>query len=465
MFEKAFSLDSFSLRYGQLAGTMGPWTFCLEKGRTGVLCGPSGSGKTTLLHCLAGLEPDGFGPVEISGHCHVISPVDLLFEKPFLQTLGPLVKDELNAAQESSWLPSAARTGEREWLLEAFGLDTLWDRPVWELSEGERQKLALACLFLRSPALLLLDQPASSLDRPGRAALKEAIERATAKGATVLLADPDWKRITPSTAERLSLFPKASNLPKGVSENGLFDEPGHRRGASGETVLTFEGLEIRRGGRTVVRDISGRVSRGEIVALVGDNGSGKTSLLLTIAGLLKPGAGRLTRLYPGRKRFRRAPPTLMLQESLWHLSGKTVKGELSSAAKRSSAQRGVSTEGLVSLLDLDTLLDRSGVLLSRGEMQRVVLAMTLSRNGPILCLDEPLRFLWDQEKKTIGRIFQAARDRGLSLLVASPSEELLPWADQVWRLNRGRMEICTSASDCDNSATPSSSAPSGAPQR
>ena len=465
MFEKAFSLDSFSLRYDHLAGTIGPWTFCLEKGRTGVLCGPSGSGKTTLLHCLAGLEPDGFGPVEISGHRCVISPVDLLFEKPFLQILGPSVKDELNAAQEGSWLPSEERTGEREWLLEAFCLETLWDRPVWELSEGERQKLALACLFLRSPGLLLLDQPASSLDRAGRVALKGAIERATGRGGTVLLADPDWKGITPSTVDRLSLFPKASSLPRGVSEERLFDEPGQGRAASGETVLTFRDLEIRRGGRTVVRDISGQVSRGEIIALVGDNGSGKTSLLLTIAGLLKPCGGRLTRLYPGQRRFRRARPTLMLQESLWHLSSRTVKGELAWAAGRASAQGGASTESLVSLLDLAALLERPGLLLSRGEMQRVVIAMAFLRNGPIVCLDEPLRFLWDQERKTIGRIFQAARNRGLSLLVASPSEESLPWADQVWRLDRGRMEVCRTASDCDNSATPSSSAPSGAPRR
>lgn len=465
MSDKAFCLDSFTLRYAHLASTIGPCTFFLEKGRTGVLCGPSGSGKTTLLQSLAGLEPNGFGPVETSGHCRVISPVDLLFEKPFLQLLGPSVKDELNAAQQSSWLPSAARPDEGERLIEDFSLDTLWDRLVWELSEGERQKLALACLFLRSPALLLLDQPASSLDRAGRAALKGAIGRATARGASVLIADPDWKGISSSTVEKLSLFPKASSLPIGVSEEGLFDEPGRRRSASAETVINFEGLEIRRGGRTVVRDISGQVRRGEIIALVGDNGSGKTSLLLTMAGLLKPGGGRLTRFYPEGRRFRRARPTLMLQESLWHLSGKTVKGELAWAAKRTSAKWGASAEPLVSLLDLGGVLERPGLLLSRGEMQRLAIAMALLRKGPILCLDEPLRFLWDQERKTIGRIFQTARDRGHSLLVASPSEELLPWADQVWRLTRGRMKICRTGSDCDDSATPSSLAPSGAPQR
>jgi ABC-type multidrug transport system ATPase subunit len=456
MIEKAFVLDSFKLGYPD-GRTSGPWTFSLEKGRAGTLRGPSGSGKTSLLHSLAGLDPDGFGPITTSGHRHVTSPVDLLFEKPFLQILGPSVKDELSAAESSSWLPPEARKQEREWLLEAFSLDSLWDRPVRELSEGERQKLTLACLFLRSPALLLLDQPASSLDQRGQEALKGAIERNTARGAAALVADPDWKRCMPPDAESLSLFPRASSLPKGVSEDHLFGGPGDREAGRGETLLAFEGLEVSRGGRTVVRDVSGRVGRGEIIVLVGDNGSGKSSLLLTIAGLLKPGSGQLTWTY------RRERPALMLQESLWHLSGKSVKGELKWAGKRPSRRGGVLPEPLVSLLGLEASLERPGLLLSRGEMQRVALAMAMLRNAPLVCLDEPLRFLWDQERKTIGRVFQAARNWGISLLISSPLEELLPWADQVWRLTRGRMEICRNTSAYDNSVTPSSLAPSGAP--
>lgn len=461
MIQKAFVLDSFKLGYPD-GRTSGPWTFSLEKGRAGTLRGPSGSGKTSLLHSLAGLDPDGFGPITTSGHRHVTSPVDLLFDKPFLQILGPSVKDELNAAETGSWLPPEARKREREWLLESFSLDSLWDRPVRELSEGERQKVALACLFLRSPALLLLDQPASSLDRRGQEALKRAIERNTARGAAVLSADPDWKRFMPPDAERFSLFRKASSLPKGVSGGALFGGPGDREAGRSETLLAFEGLEVRRGGRTVVRDLSGRLGRGEIIALVGENGSGKSSLLLTIAGLLKPGSGQLTWTYRRERRLRRVRPALMLQESLWHLSGKSVQGELAWAGNRPSFRGGVLPEPLVSLLGLEAALERPGLLLSRGEMQRVALAMAMLRNAPLICLDEPLRFLWDRERKTIGRVFQAVRNRGISLLISSPVEELLPWADQVWRLTRGRMEICRNTSAYDNSVTPSSLEPSGA---
>lgn len=462
MSERAFELESFELGHPD-GNVIGPWSFCLERGRAGMLCGPSGSGKTSLMHSLAGFDEVGFGPAAPRGRRRVTAPVDLLFEKPFLQILGPSVKDEVGAAEADSWLPTEKRKPEREWLLEAFSLDSVWDRPVRELSQGERQRLALACLFLRSPALLLLDQPASCLDPKGQEALKSAIERATERGAAVLAADPDWRNCAPPDVERLSLFPKASSLPKEVSEDLLFGGPAPAEAERGDTILAFEGLEVRRGGRTVVRDVSGRVSRGEIIALVGENGSGKTSLMLTIAGLLKPGGRQRIRTSRSPRRLRGERPALMLQESLWHLSGKTVKGELAWAGRGRSRKGGFLPGPLVSLLGLDPLLERPGLLLSRGEMQRVALAMAMLRNAPLVCLDEPLRFLWDQERKTIGRIFLAARNRGLSLLIASPVEGLLPWADQIWRLRRGRMEICRNSSACDNSVTPSSSVPSGAP--
>jgi ABC-type multidrug transport system ATPase subunit len=327
---------------------------------------------------------------------------------------------------------------------------------VRELSEGERQKLALACLFLRSPSLLLLDQPASCLDRGARDAVKAAIERATQRGTAALVADPDWRDITPSKTDRLSLFPKASSLPREVSEEGLFDSPFRRREGQDEAILEFDGLEIKRGGRTVLRDVSGRVSRGEIIALVGDNGSGKTSLLLTIAGLSKPAKGRVRRHYQNGRPLRRTRPALTLQESLWHLSGNAVQGELAWAQKKPASGGGFSQDHIASLLGLETLLERPGLLLSRGEMQRVAIAMALLRNAPIVCLDEPLRFLWDQERKTIGNIFRAAQNRGIAFLIASPVEDMLPWADQVWRLTRGRMETCRNESDYVRSATQSS---------
>jgi len=449
--DPAFALDSFQIRFRD-GSALGPWTFSLARGAAGVLCGPSGSGKTRLLYSLAGLHPEGTGPCATAGRREVTAPVDVLFEKPFLQVLGPTVRQELAMAQAGSWMPRESRHREMARLLESFSLGALRDRPVRELSEGERQRLALGCLFLRAPSLLLLDQPASSLDPGGREALRSAMARAADRGASVLAADPDWPGFAPADAERMSLLPGGPVLRPGAPEGGLLDGPaaGGRPGP-GETLLSFQGLEVRRGARTVLRDVSGRVSQGEIIGLVGDNGSGKTSLLLTLAGLLKTRRGRLLRPGLAARRFRRPRPALMLQEALWHLSGQPVRAELAWAAKgRPPGPEDTLTRSLPVLLGIHPLLGRSGFQLSRGEMQRVVLAMTLLRPAPLICLDEPLRFLWDPERKTLGRLFQALRDRGFSLLVTSPLEDLLPWADRIWRLAHGRMEDCRNTSACDS---------------
>jgi len=441
MSQEALSVESLALRYPNNGNLMGPWTFSLGQGQTGALCGPSGCGKTTVLYCFAGLYPEGFGIPDIWGACVVTTPVDLLIEKSFLQVLGPTVRDELKAAEAVSWLPPDTKKYELQWLLEAFLLDTLWDRPIRELSQGERQKLALACLLLRSPALLLLDQPASSLDLQGQAALKEAIQRATLRGDAVLLADPDWMRITPTNTEELLLFPKASSPTRDCSEQGLLDETAREQGR-GETLMEFEGLDIRRGGRTVLRDISGKVPRGAIILVAGDNGSGKTSLLLTLAGLLKPSKGRVRHPSGHKRRSGWIRPSLMLQETLWHMSGKTVAAELQWAWQKPGRRDGLSPAQVVSLLGLEGLLHKPGHLLSRGEMQRVALAMTILRNSPVVCLDEPFRFLWDHEREMIIGFLQTAKRLGLSFLIASPVDDTVPWADQVWRLPSGRAEIC-----------------------
>ncbi len=438
---RVFQLRSLLLRHPGSAGPLGPWTFALERGRAAALCGPAGCGKTTLLLHLAGLGFDGPGPAQISGTSRVTTSVDLLFEKPRLQVLGPRVEDEIEDAERRSLLPPAERAKERARLEEEFGLGGLRRRPLRSLSGGEVQRVAVASLLLRSADLLLLDQPGASLDPEGRAALGRAVERHLRRERSLALADPAWETVCPPGTVSLDL-----SRPGGATAHGVPDtfeaSAGHAPPPPPVT-LEFRDLEIRRGERTVLQEASGRISPGEIIALVGENGSGKTSLLLALAGLLRPAAGRVKRVLEGGGRFRKAPPpSLLLQEALWHLAGGRVKGELAWAARdRRRRRRGVRRPEAI-LPGLSSLLDRGGLSLSRGEVQRVALAMTLLRGRPIVLLDEPFRFLWEEEKRAILERIEAERNKGVSFLVTSPTEEEVSWADRVWRLAKGRMETC-----------------------
>ena len=434
----AVRCEELSIRYRQRRDTLGPWNLRLAEGEASMLCGPSGSGKTGLLHLLAGLPAGAFGPSVAAGRLRSTRPVGLLLEKLLLQLLGPTAREELDGAEARSLLSPVRRRQERAWLLEAFSLGPLQDRPVREISEGEKQRLALACRLLHAPPLLLLDHPAASLDPDGRAALATALLRATRRGTAVLFADADGETLLPIEGRR---FPLTAPEP--------FPEPGARtarpRRAEGPSPgwawLELREMQVRRGGRTVLEEVSGRVAPGEVVALAGPNGSEKTSLLLAVAGLLRTPRG--SRAWGGPRR-RRPRTAFLLQESLWQMSGGPVGKDLERASRAGGARGGVSREDLAACLGLETLAGRPGVTLSRGEMQRAALGMALSARADVVCLDEPFRYLPGPERERITRCLRGLRQRGVALLVADHTGEIESCADQVWRIHRGRMTPCGS---------------------
>ena len=145
--------------------------------------GKNGSGKSTLLRVLAGFEKDYLGICKIS-----VPPKERVYvhQSPYLFRGSVLfnVKYGLRARRHSH------RTSEkvaRQWL-DALGVQNLAERPVHELSGGEKQRVALARAFTLEPRLLLLDEPLSELDEPGSASCLEAITRLV--DSTIIVASP-----------------------------------------------------------------------------------------------------------------------------------------------------------------------------------------------------------------------------------------------------------------------------------
>ena len=185
--------DLFALRLDALS---------LAPGEALMLAGPNGAGKSTLLRLLAGLLPRAEGRLSFDGR----DPrEDIRAYAARLQFMGhkDAVKNAFTVRETlRHWMHVQGLVGDALGALTAFGLGALADLPVGYLSAGQRRRLALTRLVAVPRSLWLLDEPASSLDAEGRAALSAVIADHRRRGGLVVMAShgelalPDARMLT-----------------------------------------------------------------------------------------------------------------------------------------------------------------------------------------------------------------------------------------------------------------------------
>ena len=187
------------------------------------------------------------------------------------------------------------------------------------------------------------------------------------------------------------------------------------------TVLEVIGLEVRRDGRPVVQAVSLRAGRGEIVALVGTSGSGKTTVLRAIAGLDPIAAGRIV-IAGGGIGGAPARATLVLQfhhlfahlsalHNVW-LAPVHVHG-------RARAEAEAQAQGLLDRLGVGHRAAAMPHELSGGEAQRVAIARALAVDPPVLLMDEPTASLDPARRDDLARTVRGLAADGRTLVIAS----------------------------------------------
>lgn len=165
-------------------------------GITTAVIGPNGSGKSTFVKVLAGLLRPDAGSIELHIDGHAVERVDIPYQcgyvAPYLSLYDEFTPMEL-LAMHASFHGALFKPAVCSELLDRIGLAGRGTSPVRTFSSGMRQRAALALAVSLDPAVLILDEPSTTLDEHGRAILAAEVQRATARGAIVIIATNDTR--------------------------------------------------------------------------------------------------------------------------------------------------------------------------------------------------------------------------------------------------------------------------------
>lgn len=373
-------------RYPQNNHGLGSISLAIEQGEQVLIAGPSGCGKSTLARCLTGLIPHLYrgtleGQVWLDGLRTTDAPLwqlaeraGLVFQNPASQILAQSVSEEIIFGLENLGL-SRDTIGQRlETVLDRFDLQALRARSPQTLSGGEQQKLALAAITARQPPVLVLDEPLSMLDGAAAAELVDHLADLARAGTTVVTCEHREEYL--ATISDLRTIRLSGNVMPVTTFPRLRAIPSVRTGA----VLEVSGLTVNLGGRSILRDLSFSLAAGQVVAIVGRNGVGKTTLLRVLAGLQKHG---------GEVAMDGGPPDLgmVFQNADLQLFNGTVRDEI--LYRVADPDMGLYA-WLLEALGLARYEEVPPLLLSEGEKKRLALATVLMRQPRHgVLLDEP----------------------------------------------------------------------------
>lgn len=415
----------------------GPLDVDLEDGGWLTLRGGNGAGKSTLLATLAGLAAPVEGRVRIAGldpftaaeRREARARVGVVFQEPETQGLTDAVEREIAFPLENLGWPRAAIDARVDELIAAFGLEALRAAPPAHLSGGEAQRVTLAAAMAPRPRLLLLDEPASYLDPAGRAALIGAVQELRARDGTAVVWSACDSQEAPEAGRLLDL---GGGLPFGGRGPDPAEIPGRGVPPAGPGAPLWSGSGLS----LVRRDERGRVvlwggldfvlRAGERVVLAGANGSGKTALLDTLAGLNE--AGRQGHLEMSAS-ARAAGLGYLTQFPESQLFGETVLEDVAFALRHRAGrdgrippvERAARARQAIARVGLDPArIDRRPPgALSLGEQRRIALAGILVAAPGAVLLDEPTAGLDGPGRRGLEGALEEAASSGVTLVVAS----------------------------------------------
>jgi branched-chain amino acid transport system ATP-binding protein len=455
----------------------------LPPGGITAVIGPNGAGKTTFINLVTGkLVPDA-GQVLLDGADVTRLPASARVRAGMARTFQVTNIFPQLTAEQNVAVPLLAKAGRALVALSALdrmpdvqegarrmladvGLSDRATRPAAELSHGDRRLLEIALALATAPRLLLLDEPTAGMGSGERDRVLAEIRRLAQGGRlTILLVEHDMDVVF-GMATRIVVLHQGKVLadgpPQQIREDARVREiylgqptgtaapsPAARAAtaAAAEPLLEVDRLNAGYGLAHVLHDVSFRIARGEMVALLGRNGVGKTTTLRSLSGLTPPFPGSAVRLL-GRDVAGRPPEEIARAGVSYVPDDRRIFPDLTArenlripvlALHRRESRW---TEEKIATLfpPLAAAWDRKGRHLSGGEQKMLAIARALMTDPVLLLLDEPSEGLSPLIVRILVDALARIREDGVTVLAADQNLQFArSIADRALVMERGRL--------------------------
>ncbi|MCR4647894.1 MAG: ABC transporter ATP-binding protein [Lachnospiraceae bacterium] len=444
----------------------------VDDGEVVLVCGPSGCGKSTLVRCVNGLIPH-FYEGELKGQITVndidvskstlrqlSKKVGTVFQNPRSQFFNVDTTSELAFGCENFGMPPEDIEESINHVVNKHDMSALMDRSIFKLSGGEKQKIACASIAVEPIDVIILDEPSANLDYKGICELQKMIEAWKDEGKTILIAEHRISYLFPYITRAL-LMEKGSVKKEFTSEEirslskeelhdlglraddakdptkeldksktvtinkqtGISCEDSDKTGAD-EGYFVLKNMKYSYRGEKTVFDIPEiKIPKGEIIAIVGENGAGKSTFLRCLCGMERRCRAKLNK--DGKElnnRKRRQNIYMVMQDVNHQLFTNSVIEEVMISQDKEDKDEALR---ILDSLDLKEFADRHPLSLSGGQKQRVAVASAIASGRDIILFDEPTSGLDYYHMLQVSEILKKLKEKGRTVIIVTHDSELI----------------------------------------
>lgn len=449
----------------------------VKTGECVLLCGKSGCGKTTLIRLLCGMLPDFYngvftGSVSVKGIDPVTAPmyeiaktVGTVFQNPRTQFYTVNTTSEIAFGCENFGMEPKLIQDRVYETADALHINSLLDRNIFQLSGGEKQKIAFASIYAVNPDIYVLDEPSSNLDNHAINELRSILQFLKAHGKTIVIAEHRIrylkeladravymkegqieKEYTMQELDSMSIAERMETGIRPVSLGGfssIIKEQGESSGDIGADAsiqmkdVCFSYTKYK--GQPSLTIPEACFPAGTVIAVTGNNGAGKSTLVSMIGGLLKNKKGTIRingNIQSAKERL--FVSYMVMQEVNHQLFTDSVKEEIVLGVKNPDEE---ALHTVLTKMDIERLKDRHPMTLSGGQKQRVAIAAAVFCKKKILIFDEPTSGLDFFHMMQTAELIKTLKAGDTYIFVITHDYELIAAAcDIAVEVKNGRIE-------------------------